>query len=173
MAKPHPSELLASLSSTVPAETFIKMLPKSLYPALDALPAAQRRNIVSTIAPRYPSELLASLSSNVPAQAFSALLSKSLYPALDSLPDAQRSNIVSILETTLKTDVKRAEWVERVGYEAMAKSLRSQLAELKKDVRHNWKSGYEDQVSEERPLIQKCLKLCHDIMDQVEDCGSR
>jgi hypothetical protein len=122
------------------------MLSKSLYPALDSLLAAQRRNIVSTMA-RSPSELLTSLSSNVPAQDFSTLLSKILYPALDSLPDAQRFNIVSIIETTLKADVKLAEWVHLVGYEVMAKSLRSQLAELKKDVRHNWKTGYDDQVS--------------------------
>jgi hypothetical protein len=34
-----------------------------------------------------------------------------------------------------------------------------------------WTVGVEEGV--ERPLIQKCLKLCHDIMNQVEDCGSR
>jgi len=44
-----PSEVLTSLASSVPAETFLTLLAKNVYPALDCLPDSERSEIVSVL----------------------------------------------------------------------------------------------------------------------------
>jgi len=96
---------------------------------------------------RKPSEILSSLAEALPPDTFLKIISQNLYPILDCLPESQQFNIASILEPIEKTNLEVARKIASVDYDGFHARLQRQLKDLEKDVRRNWKDGYEEQVS--------------------------
>ncbi|KAF8516567.1 hypothetical protein BU17DRAFT_67394 [Hysterangium stoloniferum] len=138
------SDILTSLSSALPAETFVQLLRKHLYPALDSL--TQRK-------PIFP--------------AFSNLLSVLIW----AFPKGLLSLIAMV--TALCKRVKRQRRGD-YDIQTHESSQYEMMAEITEVISHwlpiLWIVGVEDGV--EIPLVHKCLKLCHRTIIRVYDCES-
>ncbi|KAF8516569.1 hypothetical protein BU17DRAFT_50724 [Hysterangium stoloniferum] len=143
-----PSEILISLSSALPAETFVQLLRKHLYPALDYLPDAEKFNISSIFEPIEHANL--ELANRIASIDYDGI-------------DAKLSDKVTALCKRVKRQ-RRGDY--DIQYEMMA-----EIAEV---ISHwlpiLWIVGVEDGL--EIPLVHKCLKLCHRTIIRVYDCES-
>ncbi|KAJ3894174.1 hypothetical protein GG344DRAFT_74303 [Lentinula edodes] len=166
-------------------------------------PSKKRKGAASAPRPttvalgQTPSDLLTQMLKLTSPEALVKVLERTLYPTLDTLPAKPRSDIVEVLQKALKDTERVHELRTTIEYETRRKSLESQIKNLEKDAKRNWKHGYEEQgemMSEiatevlewlpdlwrigveegiEIPAIQRCLSLCTTIIRRIENCGSR
>jgi len=148
-SKQDPSAILRALSTSLPPNTFIKLLEKGLYPVLDALPAAHKTDISNALVEvkRDSDESLRKL------QAIGYDEHK------ESLEDSVKA---------LNKSVKR-DWKD--GSEEQGEMMEEIAAEVLEWLPILWRTAVEDGL--ELPLIRKCLLLCTETINKVANCNSR
>jgi hypothetical protein len=145
----NPSAVLRALSSSLPPDTFIKLLENTLYPALDALPTAQKTAVSNSLT-------VAKRDSDQTRQKLDAI---GYDTHKKSLEDAVRA---------LNKDIKR-NWKD--GWEEQGEMMGEIAGEVLEWLPTLWRVAVKDGL--ELQLIQKCLLLCTETIHKVANSNSR
>lgn len=145
----NPSGILRAWSTSLPQNTFIKLLEEGLYPALNALPATHKNAI---------SKALTEVKSRSD-EALQKLKTIAYDEHKKSLNDG-----IKALNKSVKKDWKN-------GWEEQGEMIQEIVEEVLEWLPVLWSIAVGDGL--ELPLVQRCLLLCSETANKVADCHSR
>ena len=141
----NPSVVLRALSTSFSPDTFIKLLENTLYPALDALPTAQKTAVSNSLTV--------------------LTLTK---PKLDAIGYDTHKKSLDDAVRALNKDIKR-NWKD--GWEEQGEMMGEIAGEVLEWLPTLWRVAVNDGL--ELELIRKCLLLCSETIHKVANSNSR
>jgi hypothetical protein len=147
--------------------------------------------------PENPSVVLRKLVASSPPAAVLELLANGLFPILDALHSEHRS-LVSKALAKIQDELDYGKQIrDEINYNRHKKSFDKRVKDLLKDVRRDWKHGYEEQFEmmstiaeevlewlpllwsttvedgQELDLVHRSLVLCTETIDKIANSNSR